>query len=111
MPPPQPQMMVGACPAPMAVLIFVLYASFWYVVSSIWSSGWALLNASTAPALTPSCGCPFRYQYVAPPLLPGPDEPPQADSAAETGTAAARPRRVRRESAMIFSALESARLS
>src|SRR5690606_1079092 len=103
-------MIVGACPAPIAVLIFVLYASFWKVVSLICWSGWALLKASTAPARTPSCGWPLRYQYVAPPLLlPGPDEP-QAASAADTGTPAARVRRVRRESAMSFSALESHRL-
>src|SRR5690606_41556905 len=102
-------MIVGACPAPIAVLIFVLYASFWKVVSLICWSGWALLKASTAPARTPSCGWPLRYQYVAPPLLlPGPDEP-QAASAADTGTPAARARRGRRGSAASFSALESRR--
>src|SRR6266545_4344450 len=34
-------MMVGACPAPIAVLIFVLYASFWKAVPAIRLSGLA----------------------------------------------------------------------
>src|SRR6266496_5751126 len=97
-PPPQPQMMVGAWPAPMAVLILVLYASFWKVVCLSVLLGLALLKRSTAPVRTPSCGCPLRNQYVAPllPPPPGPDVP-QAESAIESGTLAARPKMARRE--------------
>src|ERR671933_258388 len=61
-PPPQPQMIVGAWPAPSAVLIFVLYGSFWKVVVVICESGFALLNRSTARCLMPSWGAPLRNQ-------------------------------------------------
>src|SRR3954451_15795209 len=61
-PPPQPQMMVGPWPAPSAVLILVLYASFWNVVVWIWPSEFFLLKASTAPWRMSSCGWPLRNQ-------------------------------------------------
>src|SRR5262245_37718511 len=91
-------MIVGASLAPIAVLIFVLYASFWNVVALICPSGFFLLNRSTAPCRTPSWGCPFRNQNVAPaPPPPGPDVP-QADRAAiDSGRLAAKPRTARRE--------------
>src|SRR3569833_879761 len=53
---------VGFCPAPRAVLILVLLASFWKVVVLIWWSGFFLLNASTAPWRMSCCGSPLRYQ-------------------------------------------------
>ena len=62
MPPPQPQMMVGAWFAPTAVRMRVLYASFWNVVPWIWSLGLAWLNRLSALVRTPSDGCPERYQ-------------------------------------------------
>src|SRR6266536_3716822 len=96
-PPPQPQIMVGACPAPRAVLIFVLYGSFWKVVVVIFESGLASLNRSTACCRMPSWGAPLRNQYDAPPLPPPGPDVPQAESAIESGTPAARPRKVRRE--------------
>src|SRR3954454_22952574 len=71
-PPPQPQMMVGPWPAPSAVLILVLYGSFWYAVALIWLFGLALLNRSTECCRMSCCGWPLRNQYVVPP----PDPPP-----------------------------------
>src|SRR5664279_757626 len=47
-PPPQPQMIVGAWPAPIAVLIFVLYASFWNSVYEIVPPDFDALNRLTA---------------------------------------------------------------
>jgi hypothetical protein len=61
-PPPQPQMIVGAWPAPIAVLILALYASFWNVVNPICPSGLALLNRLTALVRTGSPGGPLRNQ-------------------------------------------------
>jgi hypothetical protein len=47
-------MIVGAVPAPSAVLIFVLYGSFRNVDVVIFVSGFASLNRSTAPCRMPS---------------------------------------------------------
>jgi hypothetical protein len=55
-------MMVGAWPAPIAVLIFVLYASFWNFVALIWVFGLALLKRSTVCCRTASPGSPVRNQ-------------------------------------------------
>src|SRR5690348_15478491 len=95
-------MMVGAWPAPMAVLILVLYASFWNVVPVILELGLALLKRLTVAVRTCSPGAPDRYQYVAaaeppPPLLvPGP-ELPQAARAAAAPAPAERLRKLRRD--------------
>jgi hypothetical protein len=61
-PPPQPQMMVGAWPAPIAVRIFVLYASFSNAVCLIWVSALALLKRSTARVRICSPGAAVRNQ-------------------------------------------------
>ena len=104
-------MIVGACPAPIAVLIFALYASFWNVVALILVFGLALLNRSTLACRIASPGGPDRNQYVAVPLpalpaLPppppapacvGPELPQAARAAPVRGTPTATLRKVRRE--------------
>ena len=54
-------MIVGASPAPIAVRIFCLYASFWKKVSSIWP--WSpSLKASTESSYMVSLGSPESDQ-------------------------------------------------
>src|SRR5215217_3442948 len=102
-------MIVGPWPAPMAVLTFVLYASFWNAVVVIFSLGFASLNRSTVFLRMVSPGGPVRIQYEAapapppasppPPPLPclvGPELPQEA-SAPTTGAPSARLRKVRRD--------------
>ena len=55
-------MIVGAWPAPIAVLIFVLNASFWKVVNWICLSGLAALNRLTVSVRMPSWGWEVRNQ-------------------------------------------------
>src|SRR5437762_12478213 len=69
-------MIDGPCPAPMAVLIFVLYASFWNSVDVIFEFGFAWLNRLTVSSRMPCCGWPVRNQYVAAPAPPPPPPPP-----------------------------------
>ena len=61
-PPPQPQMIDGPWPAPMAVLILVLYASFWNSVYLIAASGLAALKRLTVASRMACCGWPLRNQ-------------------------------------------------
>jgi hypothetical protein len=49
-------MMVGFWPAPIAVLIFCLYASFWNSVYEIVPLGFFALNALTAFSRMACCG-------------------------------------------------------
>src|SRR6185437_5585103 len=92
-------MIVGACPAPIAVLILALYASFWNVVGLILLFGLALLNRSTLARRIASPGGPDRNQYVAVPLpaCVGPELPQAARAAPVRGTPTATLRKVRRE--------------
>src|SRR3954467_11257002 len=103
-------MIVGAWPAPSAVLILALYASFWNVVALILEFGLALLNRSTLACRIASPGGPDRNPYVAgplpaPPALPppppapacvGPELPQAARAAPVRGTPTATLRKVRR---------------
>src|SRR5689334_14412572 len=81
-------MMVGAWPAPMAVLILVLYASFWKVVALILVFGLAALNRFTLAVRIASPGGPDRV---------GPELPQAARAASVSGTPTANLRNVRRE--------------
>src|SRR2546423_11058732 len=95
-------MIVGPWPAPMAVLIFVLYASFWNSVELICALGFALLNRLTVSSRMPCCGGPVRNQYVAAPAPPPPvadfgPELPHAASAAPAVVPTARLRKFRRD--------------
>src|SRR5690625_1930396 len=87
-------MIVGASPAPIAVRILVLNASFWNPVRVSVVSGLASLKASTESVRIPSCGCPVRIQMVASPevLSPGPDEPHAVSAPITTGVLIARVR-------------------
>src|SRR3954447_23523777 len=69
--------MVGPWPAPSAVLIFCLYASFWKNVAVILVLGLALLTRSMAACRIGWPGGPDSDQYVAapPPPLPPPEAP------------------------------------
>src|ERR1700712_4828020 len=67
-------MIVGDFPAPMAVLIFALYASFWNSVYEIVPVGLAASNALTAFSRMLCCGFPDRNQYVALPVALPPAE-------------------------------------
>src|SRR5689334_10933114 len=111
-------MMVGPCPAPSAVLIFVLYASFWNSVNEILPFGFAALKRLTVSSRMPCCGWPVRNQYVAepapalPPLDPPPLGPelPHAASVAAAPAPTPRLRKLRREIVLrstLISILES----
>jgi hypothetical protein len=67
-PPPQPKIRVGAWLAPTAVLILVLYGSFWKKVASTEPLPISL-NAVTEFFRMVSFGSPLRAHMVAPPPL------------------------------------------
>jgi len=84
----------------MAVLILVLYASFWKYVTVILSAEFAELKASTAFCMVVWFGSPDRYHMLAPPPpleAPGPDVPQAVVAATAKGVRAARARKDRRE--------------
>src|SRR5205823_6367682 len=108
-------MIDGPCPAPIAVLIFVLYASFWNSVNVILELALAWLKRLTVSSRMPCCGWPVRNQYVAapapvPPPPPLGPEVPQAARVAPAVVPTARLRKFRRD-IVLRSTLTSVRSS